>query len=184
MQSRELDTGELAKRAKSKRGKGDPEKLKRELEAIAGLAKVQEWLARRHIRVYLTKESGATYYDERNKIEINSGLSRVKQLVFLLHECGHVLVGRREPGQRFGNGRLYEGERVTFDNIVDVVDEEFEAWARGGKLAERLGVRVDEKVWRRAKTASLVTYIRWANKDRGYNDGDYSDMRPDPAPES
>lgn len=180
---RELDTNDLELRAR-KRHRNDPRALSRELKAIAGLKTVQKWLSRRHVPVYVTRGSGATFDDDKKHIELNASLSRAKQLVFLLHECGHILVGKRERDERYGMAKILDGERCTYSHIVDVVDEEFEAWARSAKLAERLGIEVDEDEWRKTKTWALVSYMRWATKDAAYNDGDYSDMRSEPVGDS
>jgi hypothetical protein len=171
-----MSVEKLRKRAEKRRCKSRAA-ADADLVAIDGLEKLQTWLKKRRITIFLTRAQAATYYDDTKHIEINTNCTRQKQLTYLLHECGHVLIGKRMRDERWGMTELIEGERCTFRHIVDVVDEEFEAWARAKKLAERLKITIDSVVWNKINTWALVSYIRWANKDRKYNDGDYESMR-------
>jgi hypothetical protein len=155
-------------------------KFQQELIAIAGLERLAVWLAKKRIALKIKKTIYATFHDDKHEVHLSGGLSRQKQLIILIHECGHVLVGHPKRTERFGMTEILAGERCTFRHRLDVLEEEFEAWHRGKKLAKRLKITYDNVLWDEFKVFALVSYLKWAVGDRAFNDGDYSDMRQDP----
>jgi hypothetical protein len=101
------------------------------------------------------------------QITICSRMRIENKLYTLLHECGHALI--RESPANFakeytaqmeadGDGRKMRSARYK----VETIEEEIEAWKRGKRLANRLGIRINEDKFNDHKTESLMTYIRWA----------------------
>lgn len=148
-----------------------------ELTAISGLEVVAAWLEKRKIDLRIKKINTAEFDDEDMVIDLSGGLTREKQLVVLLHECGHVLIGKPKRTERYGMSKILDGERCTFRHRIDVVDEEFEAWHRGWKLARRLHVVVNRDLWESTKLWALTTYLKWAVRYGDFSHNDYSDMR-------
>jgi hypothetical protein len=153
--------------------------LKKELTAIAGMERIALWLEKKKITLKVKKMEFAIYFADIRQIHLSGGLSRERQLIFLIHECGHVLVGRPKRNERFGMTEILKGERCTFRHRLDVLEEEFEAWHRGKKMAKRLKVVYDSTQWDQEKQWALVSYLKWAVGRGEWNDGDYSDMRVD-----
>ena len=58
----------------------------------------------------------------------------------------------------FRNDIKYK-RRVVYN--VYCMEEEFKAWDEGYKLAERLGIRVNEKKWSELKAKCLIGYMRY-----------------------
>jgi hypothetical protein len=60
--------------------------------------------------------------------------------------------------------------RKSFVHRVSIVDEEFEAWARGRKLARKLGVKINDDVFDELKAKFLRSYMLWAVGDPKYQE--------------
>ena len=105
----------------------------------------------------------------RREIVINSSLGIEKKLYILIHEIGHILI--RKNWKKFEKefsahaGKYYDG-RVTRSKKfrVSTVEEEFEAWKRGLRLAKKLGATVDESKFNNFKCECLMSYINWASQ--------------------
>ena len=89
------------------------------------------------------------------------------KLYALLHECGHALV--RENWTKFEKefpahaACGYDGRKNgTAKYRVSLIEEEYEAWKRGKRLAKRLGIELDEARFEKHKTECLMSYIKWA----------------------
>ena len=103
-------------------------------------------------------------------ISVNARQKKEIQLYDLLHEIGHLLIHGNardykhyhpvqfESDKKHKNKNLPRSKRYK----LDVVEEEFKAWARGKKLAERLGVFVDEQIYIKNRCAKVFTYVDWA----------------------
>jgi len=96
-----------------------------------------------------------------------------KQLYSFLHECGHLLIQ--------SNWNRYEKEYPATAKMnacatvhkqierspkyrVDCLSEEIEAWKRGKKLADRLGLYYNEEKYNDLASKCVMTYVKWANK--------------------
>lgn len=152
-----------------------------ETSSIAGLEVLVEWCRGRGIEVVFTKRFGGVYDPDTKKININGRLSPDKQLHFMLHECGHHLIGAKDRHERFGMGYSQGDDpetKRTFHHRCDVVDEEFEAWHRGWKLSKRLGINLDKDSYDRTRSEMLRTYMKWALRMKGYNRDDVETEEP------
>lgn len=144
---------------------------------IDALAVLVDWCAQRGIEVVFCKRGGGIYYPENKRIKINGRLQPEKQVFFLLHEIGHHLIGDKEKHERFGMGYSQDDPDVkrTFYHRVDIVDEEFEAWWRGFKLARRLHLRINKERFDRTRAEMLKSYFKWALRTDGYGKDDDDD---------
>lgn len=150
----------------------EAKKLTVDLDSISGIEAVVAWCAFRRIRVVFTTKSGGIYDPGLGEIHINSRQSIENQLYTLLHECGHLLIDDRSQTTEFrfrkGYYVLDEVVRKSFVHRVSIVDEEFEAWARGRKLARKLGVKINDDVFDELKAKFLRSYMLWAVGDPNY----------------
>lgn len=66
------------------------------------------------------------------------------RVIGLLHECGHILC---------------DGKYDYFDDAVELLHEECEAWHRGWRLAARLGVRVSRRAYTAERNSRISGYV-------------------------
>lgn len=150
-------------------------KLSDEIAAINGLKAVIDWCNFRRIGVYFTnRRSAGVYQSEEKIIYINSRQSLEKQLFVLLHECGHLLIDDRSESteNRFRHGYYAEDKSIRrkFIHRCTVLEEEFEAWHRGRKLANKLGIDINEERFSELKAGMLKSYMKWALHDPKYQE--------------
>ncbi len=150
----------------------EAKKLTTDLDSIEGIEAVVAWCAFRRINVEFTSKPGGLYNGVDRVIHVNSNQTVEKQLYVLLHECGHLLIDDRSQTTEFrfrkGYYVLDEMVRKSFVHRVSIVDEEFEAWARGRKLARKLGVKINDDVFDELKAKFLRSYMLWAVGDPNY----------------
>jgi hypothetical protein len=110
-----------------------------------------------------------------NEIRIEGKYSNEYKVYLLLHELGHHIL-RRDWGKfslvlpiaAYAESKYLEDRdmrykrRVTYD--VSCVEEEFKAWDEGYKLANRLGIRINEGRWLEFKSRCLMSHIRYYSK--------------------
>jgi len=146
-----------------------------DLNAIKGIQEIVTWCNFRRINVEFSKNPGGYYSSNSKTIYINSRQSVEKQLYILLHECGHLLIDDRSEstGFRFKNGYYTkeEGIKRKFIYRCTILEEEFEAWHRGRKLATKLGIEINDDRFSALKAKFLKSYMRWALGDPKYQDG-------------
>lgn len=150
-------------------------KLTADLKTIKGIAEVVAWCNLRRINVEFSKSPGGYYSSNTRTIYINGQQSVEKQLYVLLHECGHLLIDDRSESTefRFKNGYYSEeqGIKRKFIYRCTVLEEEFEAWHRGRKLATKLGIEIDDVRFSTLKAKFLKSYMKWALGDPNYQKG-------------
>jgi hypothetical protein len=144
-----------------------------DLKHIESLRVVVEWCKARSLKISFTKKAGGVYYTSDKEIKISGRASPRRQLHLLLHECGHCLIGEKEKDERFGMGYTSHddpGVSRTVHHRLDILEEEFEAWHRGWKLALRIGAlkKKDKKDYDATRIRSLYTYVRWTAKLPGF----------------
>lgn len=167
--------------AKYQKSKNDPKaeaQWNDDRRATAWLGKIIAWCSEHDLQVVFCRRVGGVYLMEDKMIRISDRLMPRLQAYFLLHECGHFLIGTREKDERFGMGWHTDDDNVkkTFHHRCDVVEEEFEAWYRGWKLASRLELNVDKTDFDKHRIRMIKTYLCWAIKVKGYGG---KDMAPD-----
>lgn len=137
-----------------------------DITAIGDLEKIIGWCGERGLSVTFARRSLAIYHGAEKSMTVSSRLAPSKQVVVLLHECGHHLIGQRDHADRFGGGYPQTDPEVTrtFGYRAACVDEELEAWHRGWKLAKRLRLRVEKDVFDGVKLDCIRSYFQWALK--------------------
>lgn len=144
----------------------------RDVIAIDDLTRLVEWCGARGLGVEFVKKPMGTYHAGSKKVSISSRAGPVKQLVLLLHECGHHLIGMKEHHDRFGMGYPQTDPAITrtFHHRVSVLDEEMEAWARGWKLARRLDLTLPRETFDAIRLDCIRSYLSWAMSPSGSED--------------
>lgn len=151
------------------------DKYSEDLAAIDGISKIVEWAEQRGYEVYFKPDDcGGLWNAFNKKIRINSRACHREQLHLALHECGHYLVDAHagesyDDRYRWGYKRVsdstdpvYHKLRTKFIHRVDVVSEETEAWYRGLKLAQRLGISINRDAFDKTRARALKSYYLWA----------------------
>lgn len=138
------------------------EQLGRDLRAVKDLGRVVAWCESRKYVVVFDRGFSGEIDPNTKRVRVNGRMRPERQLYTLLHECGHMLIGFPEKGQRYSKGYSNPGASRTFVHRVDVVDEELEAWHRGKKLGGRLGVEIDEDAFDRLRAACIKTQLKWS----------------------
>lgn len=164
-----IDRAERRYRAAVKRGQVDAvTNYAIDLRAIKGLEATIDWCTARGLTVIFNGRRGGTYYSTTKRITISNLASPRQQLHNLLHECGHHLIGQKHKRtERFGMGYGAGSEKWhtgTQHHVIDILDEEFEAWARGWKLGKKLGSLSDSDrpAFDKRRVWCLTSYVRWA----------------------
>lgn len=132
--------------------------------AISNLEKLIEWCTTRGLTVTFTRRPNGIYDSESKAIQIAAAALPAKQLMYLLHECGHHLIGMKEHHERFGMGYPQGEDPVvskTTAHKVACLEEEFEAWHRGWKLSRRLGLAVSRQEYDNLRIECLKSYVDW-----------------------
>ena len=145
--------------------------LKKDLKHIRDIGKVLKWCDKKGIKVEFqgNGDSNKTlYFPDEARIAIIGNISVVKQLSYLLHECGHHLIGNKQADERFGMGYPQAGSAVARMAVhrCDIVDEELEAWHRGMKLKNRLKLSLKKAEYDAVKVEAIRSYMRWAGNRR------------------
>lgn len=134
--------------------------------AISDLGTIIEWCKEKKLKVLFAKKSNGTYHSQSKEIFISSRLSPRHQVIVLLHECGHHLIGVNDDHDRFGMGYPQSDPEVTktFHHRVSCLEEEMEAWHRGWKLAKRLSLTIDRDTFDTMRLKCIRSYIKWTIK--------------------
>jgi len=100
------------------------------------------------------------------EVVVNSSLGIEKRLYVLLHEIGHILI--RWNWKKFEKefaahaGHFADGRKSRSKKFrVSTLEEEFEAWKRGKRIASKLSVRIDEEKFNKFKCECLMSYVNW-----------------------
>ena len=141
----------------------------RDVFYIEKLNAIVEWCESKGIDVVMAKKANGVYDPGDATITITCRASPEKQLHYLLHECGHHLIGMKEHHERFGKG-YPQGNNPkvmnTFEHKLACLEEEIEAWHRGWKLSRRLRLNVDREQFDATRIECLKTYVEWTSKKR------------------
>jgi len=154
-------------------GNDHAEAYMRDITNVQYLSALIGWCRERGLDVeFVNNDTGGAYVRDDRLITINCHLLPEAQLHTLMHECGHHLIGPRSAEQRYGNGYPADdpGVKRSATHRIDILDEEFEAWARGLKLAKRLGVKIDVERYNRTKAKCITSHLKWTLKFNGKED--------------
>jgi hypothetical protein len=138
----------------------------KEMIAVSDLEKIVNWCSEKRIKVSFLRRQNGVYYAGDNKIAISNRLSTINQVCVLLHECGHHLIGIDIEHNRFGMGYPQTDKKITktFQHRFSCLEEEIEAWHRGWKLANRLGLELSREDFDQFRLKCLKSYLDWTLK--------------------
>ena len=118
--------------------------------------KVVDYLKERGIYVQLSTSTNF-FGGGVNLINIHHRYNLEKNGLFaLLHEAGHSLQNTEVYGPNHYK-RIDDGEQPTKFNMYRFMNE-VDAWDRGERLAEELGIQLNKKDFVKSKEEALLTY--------------------------
>lgn len=124
--------------------------------SIGSMTTLLAWTKKRHLKVdFSSKVSNGLYSPGDKLITISSNLRPVRQIVVLLHECGHYLSDT-------SRGKPLEADTTKFEGRLLMFEDELEAWKRGIRLCTRLKLTVEQDVLLSYKTECIRSYMKWA----------------------
>ena len=137
-----------------------------------GFSQVEQWLEKKGWTVDCDYSVRDEIFFHGKYITISKRNGIEKRFYSLLHECGHLLVQQNNnqyeqkyPTQaRMNQFMAHKGIEKSKDFRVETLIEEIEAWERGKKLADRLGLFYDQKNFHTLTNQCIYTYIEWAAK--------------------
>jgi hypothetical protein len=124
---------------------------------ISDIEKVVSWCLENDILVHFTGTSGL-YTHASKTITVSSRMNTKNQLHILLHEVGHYLISQEPENNR------YTTSKTSTQYKIDTLEEEFEAWTKGLRLAHELKINIDEPQFNKMRSSMLMTYVEWANR--------------------
>lgn len=94
------------------------------------------------------------------------------KVYFLLHELGHHQLRKNWDKFKKTLPAAAHAEHIHFVKkvgkykrrvtyTVSCMEEEFKAWDEGYKLAQKLGVKINEQKWMALKSKCLISYMRY-----------------------
>lgn len=129
---------------------------------------ITQWAATKGYKVVGKWEEDA-FYDKDKEIVYSLRTQNPKnQMYSLLHECGHALAfeskGYKNRFPTLSKRRFKTAKVNSRTNTfrVESILEEYDAWARGLKLAERLGIEIDKEDYGNYASRNVMTYVRKA----------------------
>lgn len=128
------------------------------LESIVAIKRLIRWLKARDISVKFVKSKLGEYDHNKLVISVSESANPELQLHVLLHECGHHLLELDYIHEKVVRPALV-GPAAWIVKKTNAVTEEVEAWARGGELAKRLKLHINEAGWDTNRTNCLKTYM-------------------------
>lgn len=130
--------------------------------------KINDWVASKGFDIVKKLNVGDCVDWNEKIIVVNSKQSLENQLYSLLHECGHVMIGRNYkqfkkyyPMYAYSED-ITERTKKTQKYKVSVIAEEIEAWKRGLSLAKRLNIEVNKDNFDKIMAKCVMTYVKWA----------------------
>lgn len=136
----------------------------KDIIAISNLDKLITWCETRGLTIVFARRQNGLYDPESKTITIAASALPQKQVMYLLHECGHHLIGMKEHHERFGMGYPQGNDPViskTTAHKVACLEEEFEAWHRGWKLSRRLNLAISRNDYDNLRIECLKSYVDW-----------------------
>lgn len=147
-----------------------------------------EYARDRRLEVELSPSARDMFWPDQKLITIRSTQSKANQVFALMHELGHFLIeeaGRESREHQWPRGYVAQSHSTAKSLVarVDIVREEVEAWDRGQRLAERLGVMFDRVAFDRSRASALGKYFVWATKQPKKKAKKKKVVSKDPTPE-
>ena len=129
---------------------------------------ITQWAAAKGYKVIGKRDIDAFYEDEKEIVYSLWTKNPKNQVYSLLHECGHALAYESKGYQnRFPTlaKHRFKTAKVnprTNTYKVESILEEYDAWARGLALADRLGIELDKEDYGKYASRWVMSYVRKA----------------------
>jgi len=129
---------------------------------------ITQWAATKGYKVFGKWEIDAFYEDEKEIVYSLRTKEKKNQMYSLLHECGHALAyeskGYKNRFPTMSKRRFKTAKVNPRTNAfkVEQIIEEHDAWERGLKLAERLGIEIDKEDYNKYASRWVMSYVRKA----------------------
>lgn len=124
---------------------------------------VSLWVASKGYKVSCQTDTEDRLEFEEKTIHINSRQHAENRFYTLLHEAGHLLIS--QTANQFQKDHPMYAMSCDFRRYrskayqVSLVAEEIEAWKRGRRLAQRLGLEVNDYKLDKIMTDCVMSYI-------------------------
>jgi len=106
------------------------------------------------------KNSEADFVAKKLLIEID--VKSEHTFYYFLHEIGHMLLCQNSKTYAAKYETVYEDFHATsLTHKVNRVEEEFDAWKSGRRLARRLSLKVNRREFEKLRTKCLASYMMW-----------------------
>lgn len=139
----------------------------------AGISILISWLDKKKWNVEFDYLNQDEMVPSDRQINISTRQGIEKQFYSFLHECGHLLI--QSNWQRYEKDYPATAKMNAYATVhkqfarspkykVDCLAEEIEAWRRGKKLADRLGLHYNEERYNDLASKCIMSYVVWANK--------------------
>jgi len=131
------------------------------------IEKIESYLLQEYdVEVDYDQENDNAYYEDLQRIEINTRQNFKCRLHTLLHEAGHVVLRNGPDPTEFKNKFPFMRKRGytvrgSKDHRIDVMREEVLAWEQGRHLAECLNIPLDVPRWNKHRQEALAAYVEW-----------------------
>lgn len=138
----------------------------RDMLYIEKLSILIDWCTARRLTVRFAKREAGVFEPDTRTVTVSCRASPERQLHYILHEVGHFLVGMSPDNTRFGKGypqALNAAFNRKYIHKLTCLEEEFEAWHRGWKLATRLNLNLDRHEFDVTRLTCLKSYIGWTS---------------------
>lgn len=136
------------------------------VQSVDGIDKLVKWSLNEGIKISFGRAHGGSYTTTTKSIVISSNLCATNQLHYLIHEIGHhlIAVGSRSM-TRTSKGYKNPNSETSNDRSdhykIDLLEEEYEAWARGLKHANDIDLKLDIDLFNKTKVNAIKSYVRW-----------------------
>ena len=131
------------------------------------IEKIESYLLQEYdVEVDYDQENDNAYYQDLQRIEINTRQNFRCRLHTLLHEAGHVVLRNGHNPTEFKDKFPFMRDRGytargNKNHRIDVVREEVLAWEQGARLAECLDIPLDMAKWNKHRQEALMAYVEW-----------------------
>jgi hypothetical protein len=115
------------------------------------------------VRFKKCKNGISTICFEEKEVLMHNGYSPEREFYALLHETGHLVL--HDNHQLYSQNVGYVFNKFTSESLtqkVGEVEEEYDAWRVGYKLAKKMRLKVDRYAYEKIKASYLSTYFEWA----------------------
>lgn len=135
------------------------------------IEKLIKWANKKGYRVEFKRNTDDEIIAIEKLIIINSSYKKEAQLYSFLHECGHALISSNiksyKKNYKINYDYFFSKKSKNINKIskkfqIALISEEIEAWKRGKKLAKRLNIKINNRIYDEEAHKWIFTYINYA----------------------